>query len=99
MFNNNGMLLWQTLGSVPLPAVIEAKIAKEVLQWRSERRVQVQSCVNQTELTSELNLQGNYFIRVERHFRSKNDWLGENCERERIIFLAFANHKRRRVLV
>jgi len=28
---------------------------------------------NQTELTSELNLQGNYFIRVERHFHSKND--------------------------
>ena len=40
---------------------------------------QVQSYANQTELTSELNLQGNYFIRVERHYRSKNDGLGENC--------------------
>jgi len=38
-----------------------------------ERRAQVQSYVNQTELTSELNLQCNYFALVERHFRSKNN--------------------------
>ena len=57
----------------------ETKVVKEALQWISERRVQGQSYVNQTELTNELNVQGNYFIRVERHFRSKNDWLGENC--------------------
>jgi len=27
----------------------------------------------------ELNLQCNYFTRVERHFRSKNNWPGDNC--------------------
>jgi len=31
----------------------------------------MQSYVNQTELTSELNLQRNYVTLVERHFRSK----------------------------
>jgi len=36
-----------------------------------ERREQVQSYVSQTELTSELNLQCNYFALVERYFRSK----------------------------
>jgi len=40
---------------------------------------ELQSYVNQTELTSELNLQCNNFTLVERHFRWKNDWLGENC--------------------
>jgi len=44
-----------------------------------ERRAQVQSYVNQTELTSELNLKYNYFALVERNFRSKNNGLGENC--------------------
>jgi len=38
-----------------------------------ERREQVLSYVNQTELTSELNLQCNYVAHVERHFRSKNN--------------------------
>jgi len=44
-----------------------------------ERRAQVRCYVNQTELTSELNLKCNYFTLVERNFRSKNKWLGENC--------------------
>jgi len=44
-----------------------------------EMRKQVQSYVNQTELTSKLNLQRNYFTLVEQHFLSKNDWLRENC--------------------
>jgi len=48
------------------------KVVKEALQCRSERRAQVQSYVNQTEMTSELNLLRNYFTRVERHFHSKN---------------------------
>jgi len=37
-----------------------------------ERRVQVQSYVNQIELTSELGLQCNYFAHVEQHFHLKN---------------------------
>jgi len=36
-----------------------------------ERRPQVKSYVNQTELTSELKLQCNYFAQVEQHFRLK----------------------------
>jgi len=36
-----------------------------------ERRAQVQSYVNQTEMTSEMNLQCYYVALVERHFRSK----------------------------
>ena len=38
-----------------------------------ERLAQLQSYVNQTELTSELNLQCNYLAHVERHFRSKKN--------------------------
>jgi len=38
-----------------------------------EHRAQVQSYVNQTELTSELNLYCSYFALVEQHFRSKNN--------------------------
>jgi len=49
--------------------VIKPKVVKETLQWRSERLAQVQSFVNQTELTSELNLQCNYFTLVWRQ-----DW-------------------------
>jgi len=50
--------------AIPVPLVIEPK----TVQWRSERRGQVQSYVNQTELASESNLQRNYFALVERHF-------------------------------
>jgi len=50
MFMSNSMLLWWALDSVPLPVVIKPKFAKKALQWRSERRAQVQSHVNQTEL-------------------------------------------------
>jgi len=49
------MLLWQTLDSVPLPAVIKAKIVNEALQWISKRLAQLQRYANQAELTSELN--------------------------------------------
>jgi len=45
----NSMQLWWALNSVPVPLVIGPKI----VQWRSERRGQVQSYVNQTELASE----------------------------------------------
>jgi len=38
-----------------------------------ERREQEQSYVNQTELTSKLNLKCNYFTLVEQYFRSKNN--------------------------
>ena len=37
------MLLWWTLDSVPLPLVHKQKVEKEGLQWRYERRAQVQS--------------------------------------------------------
>jgi len=65
MFVTNSMLLWWALDidSVPLPLVIKPKVVKETLQW-SGGRAQVQSFVNQTELTSELNLQCNYFTLV-----------------------------------
>jgi len=56
----------------------ESRNLKEALQWRSERRAQVQSCVNHTELTSELNLQYSWFTLSKRHIHSKNDWLAEN---------------------
>jgi len=46
-----GLLLWW---SVPPPLVIKPKVVKEAVQWRSERRVQMQSYVNQNEMTSEL---------------------------------------------
>jgi len=69
----NSMLLWWTLDSVPLLLVIKPKFLVEALQWSSERRAQVQSYVNQTELTSECNLKYNYFTFVERNFRSKNN--------------------------
>ena len=44
MFMTN-MLLWWTLDSVPLRLVIKPKILKEDLQWRFERRAQVESFV------------------------------------------------------
>ena len=44
MFMAN-MLLWWTLDSVPLRLVIKPKILKEDLQWRFERRAQVESFV------------------------------------------------------
>jgi len=52
------ILLW-TLNGVLLPVVIKPNVAKEALQWRSERRAQVQSYANQTKLKSELNIQCN----------------------------------------
>jgi len=52
MFMTNIMLLWWTSDSVPLPTLIKPKVVKDTLQWRSERLAQVQSFVNQTELTS-----------------------------------------------
>jgi len=69
----NSMLLWWTRDSVPLPLAIKPKFAVEALLLGSERRAQVQSYVNQIELTSELNLICNYFALVERNFRSKNN--------------------------
>jgi len=39
------MLLWLTLDSVPLRLVIKPKILKEDLQWRFERREQVETYV------------------------------------------------------
>jgi len=68
--NVNSMLLWWTLNSV---LVINTKVVKETLQWRSVWRAQMQSYVIQTELISELNLHCTQFTLVERHFRSKND--------------------------
>jgi len=65
MFVTNSMLLCWKLDSVPLPVAIKPKVVNEALQWRSERPAQVRSSVNQTELTSELNLQYNYFTLVE----------------------------------
>jgi len=65
-----------TLDNAPLPLVIKPKVVKEALQWRFERRAQVLTYVNQTEMTSEINFQCNYFTLAERHFRSKNKWLG-----------------------
>jgi len=59
--------------------VIMPKVVKQALQWRSKWPAQVQSYVNQTELTSELSLQCNYFNFVERRFYSKNSRRGENC--------------------
>jgi len=44
-----------------------------------EQREQVQSYASQTELTSDLNIQCNYFALAERYFLSKNNRLGENC--------------------
>jgi len=72
MLMTNSLLLWWTLDSVPLPFVIRAKVVNEALQWRSELRAQVQSYVSHIEITSELNLQCNHFIRVERHFPMEN---------------------------
>jgi len=59
--------------SATLPLAIKQYVFKEALQWTSERQAQVQSYVSQTELTSELDLQCNYFTLVARHFRSKNN--------------------------
>jgi len=70
MFMTNILLLRWTLGSVPLPLVINPTVVKETLQCRYERRAQVQSYINQTEMTSELN---NAIACFERHFRSKNN--------------------------
>jgi len=69
----NSMLLWWTLDNVPLLLVIKPKFVVEALQWSSERREQVQSYVNQTELTSELHLKCNCFALVERNLCSKNN--------------------------
>jgi len=41
MFMTNSMLLWWTLGSVPL--VIKPKVVKEALQWSGEPKCKVTS--------------------------------------------------------
>ena len=41
----NYVMLWWTLNSIPLRIVIKPKILKEALQWRFERRAQVESYV------------------------------------------------------
>jgi len=51
--------------------VIKPKVLNEALQWRSHRRVEVQSYVNQTEHANRI-YNAIYFTFVERHFRSKN---------------------------
>jgi len=63
IFMTNSLLLWLILGSVglPLQLAIKLKVVKEVLQWRSELRAPAQSYVIQADITSELNLQCNYF--------------------------------------
>jgi len=53
MFMTNGMLLWLTLDGAPLRLVIKPKVVKEALQWRSERRAQVQA--NRTDKRIECN--------------------------------------------
>ena len=62
MTDDHSLLLWWTLDSVSLPVIIKPKAVKEALQWRSKLRVQVQSHVNQSEITSEFNLQCNYSL-------------------------------------
>jgi len=49
----------------------------------------MQSCDNQTELASELNLQSNYYTLGKRHFCSKSTW-----EQEIITFLTCGYHQR-----
>jgi len=49
----------------------QAESINKALQWSGERKCK--NYVNQTELTSEMNLQCNYFALVERHFPSKNN--------------------------
>jgi len=73
MFTTNRMVLRWTLDSVLLPVVVMSKGIVKALQWRSKRWTQVQSYINQTELTSELNVQCNYIALVERHFHSNNN--------------------------
>jgi len=70
MCMTNCILLWWSLDSVLLPLVLKPKVVKG--NSAMERRVQVQSYVNQIELTSELGLQCNYFAHVEQHFHLKN---------------------------
>ena len=76
MFVTN-MLLWWTLDSVALRLVIKLKILKEGLQWRFERRVQVESYVvtsiKPNKRIEPLNLQCNilHSCKSERHLRSK----------------------------
>jgi len=72
MFVTN-ILLWWTLDSVPLPTVIKPKVVKKDLQWRCERRAQVESyVVTSVKPKSELDLQCNILTLVERQFRSKS---------------------------
>jgi len=54
MLMTNSILPWLTSDSAPLPLVIKPKVAKEALQWRYERRAQLQSYVNKNELTMRL---------------------------------------------
>ena len=78
MFVTN-MLLWWTLDSVALRLVIKLKILKEGLQWRFERRVQVESYVvtsiKPNKRIEPLNLQCNilHSCKSERHFRPKDE--------------------------
>jgi len=68
-------MLWWTLDSVPIRIVIKLKILKEALQWRFERRAQVETyVVTSIKPKSELNLQCNilHSFKSERHFRSKD---------------------------
>jgi len=53
-------LLWWIIDSVSLPLVIKAKVVKEAFPMEICAARQEQSYVNQTELTSEFNLQCNY---------------------------------------
>jgi len=81
--------------AVPVPLVIKPKI---VHCW-SERRVQMQSDVNQTELTSELNLQSNYFTLVKTALSFEEQLTWGILLTWIDYFVTCGNHKRKRVLV
>jgi len=91
----NSMLLWWTLDSVPLAVVNNPKFVKGAAQWRSMLRAQVPSCVNQNEANwtysaiTSLLLNGTFA-------QERLTW--RNFYHQLVTFLAFANHKRKRIL-
>jgi len=77
MFMANSMLLWWTSSRVPLPLVIKPKVVKEAPRLRKSAGASGKlRQSNRTDKLIELTIQ---FTLVERNFRSKNDWLGEDC--------------------
>jgi len=92
----NSVLLWWTSGSVS-PCQHHSQMSRKL--YNGDRSGECKCKV----ASIKPNWQANWTCKavtsflLKRHFRSKSNWLGENCQHELITFITCGNYKRRRV--